>query len=57
MQANRISYAQHFDRPDLERMLKNAEDRQGRADTTEAALSDAYVIQELRAAIEMKGEK
>lgn len=57
MGANRIFYAEHFDVGELRRKLKDAEDRSMRADTMEAALSDAYVIQEIAAAIAMKEPK
>ncbi len=53
MQANRHFYVQHYTLDELRRKLREVEGRSARADTMEAALMDAYVIQEVTAAIGM----
>jgi hypothetical protein len=48
---DRTHYASHYTADQLRNMLRAAEDRQTRTDTTVAALQDAYLIQELTAAL------
>lgn len=51
---DREFYLANFDDADLRRRLAAAEDRSTRAETMEAALIDAYAVQEIAAALQIR---
>lgn len=50
---NRTSYALTMTLNEIDRKIAETEDRQSRAETSEAAMADAYTLQELQAAREI----
>jgi hypothetical protein len=56
MPYDRHHYAQWSTVEQINRLICETEDRQSRADTAEAAMLDAYTLQELHAALKIKAQ-